>query len=239
MKLLQISFITLLGAGLLACSSYYRTGVTTERYKIESGSDTAMDSLIAPYRRQLSAAMGRVIGTTVSDLTVERPNSTMGQWVTDVLFQYGIDSVIGRSDTVLPVIAIFNTGGLRASIAAGPVTVGDIYKVMPFDNAVSAVKLPADRLGKILEYIVAKGGEPVSNFRVANNKAELFGGAGSYDSFWVITSDFLANGGDKMYFFAAPLQRIDSPKLIRDLLLQEVENRKEIDVTREERIRLD
>ena len=58
----------------------------------------------------------------------------------------------------------------------------------------------------------------------------------SFDYFWVITTDFLANGGDKMLFFQTAVEKKNTGVLLRDLLLQEVERSGKIEVQLEERI---
>ena len=35
-----------------------------------------------------------------------------------------------------PIFCLLNTGGLRSSIGKGTVSLGDIYKLMPFDNTI-------------------------------------------------------------------------------------------------------
>lgn len=239
MKHAKYIIIGILGAGLLACSSYKMASYDTERIRMEgSVSDPEMDSLVAPYRRELQREMSRVIGTTDTDMTVARPNSSMGQWVVDVLFQYGRDSIVPESDRGLPVIALLNTGGLRASFSKGPLTVGDVYKVMPFDNHVVALKLPVEKLAAILAYIQGTGGEPIAGFKIVNGKLLPDNGAADAAFFWIITSDFLANGGDKMYFFSDAAERKNTAKLVRDLLMEEIVLKQNIQVRLEERIQL-
>lgn len=230
--------ILLIGAGLSACSSYSYKVFNAQRIDVKTPveKDPEVDSLVAPYRRALALEMNRVIGEATADMQVARPNSTLGQWVTDIVLQFGKDSLVNNQTEKLPVIALLNTGGIRASLSKGPLTVGDIYKLMPFDNQLIALKLPVNQIAEIEAYLQKTGGEPIAGFTVVNGKIVIDNLAES-NYLWVITTDFLANGGDKMLFFQSATEKILSPVLLRDLLLREVERTGTIDQLLEERIR--
>lgn len=230
--------ILLIGAGLSACSSYSYKVFNAQRIDVKTPveKDPEVDSLVAPYRRALALEMNRVIGEATADMQVARPNSTLGQWVTDIVLQFGKDSLVNSQTEKLPVIALLNTGGIRASLSKGPLTVGDIYKLMPFDNQLIALKLPASQIAEIEAYLQKTGGEPIAGFTAVNGKIVIDNLAES-NYLWVITTDFLANGGDKMLFFQSATEKILSPVLLRDLLLREVERTGTIDQLLEERIR--
>ena len=230
--------ILLIGAGLSACSSYSYKAFNAQRIDVKAPvvKDPEVDSLVAPYRRALALEMNRVIGEATADMQVARPNSTLGQWVTDIVLQFGKDSLLNTQPEKLPVIAMLNTGGIRASLSKGPITVGDIYKLMPFDNQLIALKLPVSQIAEIEAYVQKTGGEPIAGFTMVNGKIVIDNLAES-SYLWVITTDFLANGGDKMLFFQTATEKILSPVLLRDLLLREVERTVTIDPLLEDRIR--
>ena len=50
----------------------------------------------------------------------------------------------------------------------------------------------------------------------------------SFDYIWVVTTDFLANGGDKMSFFQQATARIETNVLLRDVLMDAVRAQQEI-----------
>jgi len=113
----------------------------------------------------------------------------------------------------LPSSILPNGGGIRASIGAGDVTVGDIYNVLPFDNTLVVVELMGMDIIDALEHSVrlwpeqsggflqvsgisfefvpdALPGGRVINVKVGDNAIS----AGRY--YLVATNDFLAAGGD-------------------------------------------
>lgn len=193
-----------------------------------------MDSLVAPYRREMLKEFGLVIGETTTDLVTGRPNSSLGFWLCDKLIEKSKDSLFFKNE---PLVAFINIGGLRADLPKGPITVGDIYKVMPFDNRMVYLKLSLDRIPEMEAYLKEKGGEPIGGFRLVKGKLQFPDSlAQSRKYFWVVTSDFLANGGDNMFFFNNPLQRFDTNILFRDFIIEAVKKEKKIAFSPEERI---
>jgi 2',3'-cyclic-nucleotide 2'-phosphodiesterase (5'-nucleotidase family) len=215
-KLLSIFFI---GAGLLACSSVNTLSVNTKTEKLTDAyqANGHIDSLIQPYKDSLSVEMNVVIAEATSDFIVERPGSNLGNWVADAIF-------VNQTRTVRlsdPVFVLLNTGGLRASLNKGPITIGDIFKLMPFDNELVWVKLPMSALPEIQAYLIKSGGEPIANAQLEKGVLKLNGGKEGATHFWVITSDYLKNGGDKMTFFSKAEDVMLTGKVIRNCLIDE------------------
>lgn len=215
-KLLSIFFI---GAGLLACSSVNTLSVNSKTEKLTDAyqANGHIDSLIQPYKDSLSVEMNVVIAEATSDFIVERPGSNLGNWVADAIFVNQTRSV-RLSD---PVFVLLNTGGLRASLNKGPITIGDVFKLMPFDNELVWVKLPMSALPEIQAYLIKSGGEPIANAQLEKGVLKLNGGKEGATHFWVITSDYLKNGGDKMTFFSKAEDVMLTGKVIRNCLIDE------------------
>jgi len=215
-KLLSIFFI---GAGLLACSSVNTLSVNSKTEKLTDAYQVNghIDSLIQPYKDSLSVEMNVVIAEATSDFIVERPGSNLGNWVADAIF-------VNQTRTVRlsdPVFVLLNTGGLRASLNKGPITIGDIFKLMPFDNELVWVKLPMSALPEIQAYLIKSGGEPIANAQLEKGVLKINGGKEGATHFWVITSDYLKNGGDKMTFFSKAEDVMLTGKVIRNCLIDE------------------
>src|SRR5439155_1401509 len=106
-------------------------------------------------------------------------------------------------------VAIVNSGGIRADLAAGTVTYGDLYQVQPFQNRLVRLFVPGKVLKAALEHAVAgdRADAHVSGLelwydprkRVGHRvtKVRLANGHGLDDgrSYTVAVSDFLATGG--------------------------------------------
>jgi 2',3'-cyclic-nucleotide 2'-phosphodiesterase (5'-nucleotidase family) len=163
--------------------------------------------------------MGEVIGMADTSFEVVFPSSNLMNWATDAL-------LLQETKTVRlaePVICILNAGGLRASLNKGPITVGDLFKLMPFDNSVAWVRLPVSRIEAIETFMKNQPkGVPLANARFEKGKLTIQGLNETHSHFWVITSDYLAQGGDKMTFFLAPEAYQLKPKNLRDVFIEEV-----------------
>ena len=59
-------------------------------------------------------------------------------------------------------VALYNTGGIRAEISAGDLTVGDVYAVYPFDNVLSVATLSGKDLKTLFDYVASSGGLPIN-----------------------------------------------------------------------------
>ncbi|MCD5407332.1 MAG: 5'-nucleotidase C-terminal domain-containing protein, partial [Desulfotomaculum sp.] len=109
-----------------------------------------VENILAYYRTQLEQTLAEEIGEAAVVLDGERANvrskeTNLGNLVADVLRQKaGAD------------IALQNGGGIRASIDVGPVTRGEVYEVLPFDNYIVALQLTGQQIWQALENGVAK-----------------------------------------------------------------------------------
>ncbi len=202
----------------MACSSVSVIQVNPESIPVDDVSfNVKIDSIISPYRDSLEEEMNVIIGFAPMDFERSRPNGSLNNWAADVVGQSMITELEGK-----PFICLLNVGGLRNSINKGPVTIGDIFKVMPFDNEVVAVELPSFVLPEIELYLLNKDGEPISNAVFRDGKLDIPSLEENSPSFWVVTSDYLMNGGDNMTFFAKRTQEVYLGKLMRDVMIDAV-----------------
>jgi 2',3'-cyclic-nucleotide 2'-phosphodiesterase (5'-nucleotidase family) len=97
---------------------------------------------------------------------------TMGNFVVDALRNRA------EAKTGKPILmAITNSGGLRKNaIAEGDLTVGDIFELLPFENALVTVDLTGEQLRQFLNVVVkerdAQSGALIT-FRTTNGTNEL------------------------------------------------------------------
>tara|TARA_Y100001978_G_C23695177_1_gene437085 strand:- start:1734 stop:2447 length:714 start_codon:yes stop_codon:yes gene_type:complete len=219
----KIGNIALLLSGAIAlmdCSSAI-TIQTQKQIDIQSSTKNSESILkiIEPYQKELALKMDIEIAKSEANYIVERPCSNLMNWMADAVFL----NQTKNSKLSYPIFCLLNTGGIRASLGIGPVTLGDIYKLMPFDNSIVWVKLPIKELSAIESYITESGGEPISNIYIKNGRIEFKGfDRSKATEFWVITSDYLLSGGDRMDFFQKGTEIIHTNILIRDALIEEV-----------------
>ena len=126
-----------------------------------------------------------------------------------------------------PVICLLNTGGLRSTFGAGKLTLADFYKLMPFDNRVVWIHLPVSKITDIEKYLTKSGGEPMANCIFQDGKLAIPSLLPSHQYIWVLSSDFLANGGDQMTFFLG-LEKQETTILLRDIFIETAKNQGEL-----------
>jgi 2',3'-cyclic-nucleotide 2'-phosphodiesterase (5'-nucleotidase family) len=215
-KYLIVFFI---GAGLLACSSVTGIGFEAEQIAVTgaNSSDNVIDSLIRPYKVKMDAKMDSTIAIADQDFTKGRPGGALNNWAADAIYNQVEQSIKDQ----LPKLCLLNVGGLRNPINKGNVSLGDIFKLMPFDNEVVAVKLPMSTIEEIEAYFKKSGGEPISGAMVKAGKIRFVEDYINPRFFWVITSDYLLGGGDHMDFFNKGIEIQNTGLLMRDLMLKE------------------
>lgn len=128
--------------------------------------DPKMEQLIRPFRERLQKSMHRIIGQNPRALVRRRPNSGLGNLIADV--------ALATLPKKLRIEALaLNFGGLRNDLAAGPVTRGQIFEILPFENRIVWAKIKGSLLQKIADTIAARSGEPIAGmtFSIRKNKA--------------------------------------------------------------------
>lgn len=213
-----------------------------------SYSDTALATIIKPYKDEVNAKMNEVIALAETDFVKYAPSSPLSNLVCDIVFEKGFELFQKKSNqcTKSNTFCLLNFGGLRAPISKGNITVGNIYELMPFDNSICVVTISAGKMKEFATYIQEKEGQPISNafLHLANNHEKIEIGGEEYDfaqNVNIITSDYLATGGDKMNFLKNPIAKSNLNVLIRDVLIDYLKGVKKIGAnpTEKERINLD
>ena len=225
--MLKYIILFAVGAGLLACSSVNTISLNSSESSnsdvLFQGNDgNAIDSMVSPYRLELEAEMDEVIAYAERPFEKGRPGGSLNNWAADAL----LESQIGNARLSGPTFSLLNVGGLRNTINEGDVTLGDLFKVMPFDNEIVWVQMPVESLTDIAEYLTASGGEPISGARLKNGKLNVDGVTADTKSIWILTSDYLMNGGDNMDFFQQKITVSHSNELLRDAFIRMAKKQK-------------
>jgi 2',3'-cyclic-nucleotide 2'-phosphodiesterase (5'-nucleotidase family) len=215
----SFSWIIILGAGLWACSSVNTITVHSDSIRLtdQYESDSTIDLYIKPYKDSLKEEMGVVIAQSETSFSSETGMASIGNWVANAVYSNQTRSINSKE----PVMCLLNSGGIRSTLNKGPITVGDMFKLMPFDNEVVWVKMPVQSIQSIENYLTKTGCQPLSNATMKNGKLHINGLKDSDASFWILTSDYLMNGGDKMDFFQQKIEIKSPGKLLRNVLIEE------------------
>jgi len=216
-----------------------KSEIIDSNYSITSdfGSDQALNELLEVYRKEKDLKMSKVLTRTKKGLTKARPQSALTNLMADVC----LDEARGITDQSID-FSLVNYGGIRSSIPKGDVTLEDVYKLMPFDNELCILEIHKDSLLSMAQYIGRRGGEPISGVEIILNDTKLVSVTVNHkpidlkESYWLSTSDYLANGGDHMGFLANPINRINTGLKIRDAIIQSFEKQKVLNPSTDKRI---
>ena len=186
---------------IIACSpSYNLQSYNDEVIEVQSPVDSTVLAIITPYQNGIESQMNEVLCVSEMEMKKGKPESLLGNFVTDLCLNYADAHV-----------CVMNNGGLRSSLPKGNITRGDIYTLMPFENELVVLELDIESFKGLVDYITKRGGEPFSGMTLkASSKGydieevtrmEDFFDFNKGNKIRVLTSDYLANGGDKMWFF--------------------------------------
>lgn len=229
----QIVFVAFIGSLIAACGNvntievYSATTPVTDEFAIPN----KIDSIVNPYKLGLEEEMNIVIANASVDFNRGRPNGSLNNWSADALLMNQSDFRKGKQT-----MCLLNFGGLRNSLSKGDITIGDIFRLMPFDNQVVWVELPISVLPEIEKYLIARDGEPIAGVKLENRKLQFLDPIKNTQTFWVVTSDYLMNGGDNMDFFEKKINVVYPDILLRDAFIEEARKQSALIYNNEERI---
>ena len=213
-------------------TTYHLNSFDSKVLNVNSVIDSTIYNIIQPYQNEIEEQMNETLVYTKNDLTKGRPQSTIGNFVTDLCLNYCDAN-----------ICVFNNGGLRTTIDRGDITRGKIFELMPFENELVILELNKTDFIGLLNYISLRGGEPFSGLNIkidkSNNIIEHSWPVNfdNNETVKVLTSDYLANGGDKMSFFKGKKQHKIGLKL-RDAIIDYCEKNDTIDIRLDNRIEI-
>lgn len=174
---------------------------------------------IAELAQPLEEIRSKVVAESAAEIDGNRDNCrqiecTMGNLVAD--------ATLARVKDQGVTIALVNSGGLRASIDAGPVTMGEVLTVLPFQNTLSTFEVSGETLVAALENGVSQYEEKAGRFlqvaglkytfdpaapvgsRVSDVLVEVDGGWGPIDpaaKYLVVSNNYVRQGGDGFSVF--------------------------------------
>lgn len=190
--------------------------------------DPAIAEIVASYEKRLGPRFKETIGTAAVDLVAERSRirfaeTNWGDLVADV-----VRSASGAQ------VALVNSGGLRASIYKGPITMSAIYRALPFTNEIVILDLPGAILRMALTRSVygTREDEDGGFLQVAGIRFRIDGNTpvditlgdartplDDRQTYRVAVPDYLASGGDGYKMFVGR-PRIDTGLPMRDVVVE-------------------
>jgi 2',3'-cyclic-nucleotide 2'-phosphodiesterase (5'-nucleotidase family) len=186
--------------------------------------DSTTYKLIAPFKSEMDKIMNEVLVISDTALTKDLPEGSLGDFVSDAVLKKTNDHY-KPSDNLPANICLLNNGGLRAQLPKGKITRGNAFELMPFENSIVIITLTGEKIKQLFQALVDFNGAPFSGATVISKgkkitelkiNGELFDAAKNYK---VVTSDYLAGGGDKYDFFKDPVKTDTLNYKLRDAII--------------------
>ena len=218
-------FLALFAVSLAGCQQKHPEIISQDFVPVTGAniSDSSMIKLIEPYKIQMDSDMNIIIGTSAQPMSAALPEGLLNTFVANAMLSYG--NQLKPTD-----ISITNLGGLRNDIQEGPITIGDVMQVMPFDNALVFLELSGEDVEALCDAIAKKGGDVVAgiSMKIEGDNAEniLIQGQPIDDNknYRIITTDYLSFGNDHL----DPLAKFKTIEplnvLLRDVLIQNIKD---------------
>ena len=173
--------------------------------------DPEVSAYIESVNEAIEARFGEVVATIPEDLDGEREHVRTGKTNLSEIVCDAITAETGADFTIV------NGGGIRASLSAGDVTLGEVNAVLPFTNIVTVCEITGDEVYQALEHgysmlpetngafsqtdleVVFSADNPVGERieEVRLNGEPIDRNA----TYTVATNDFMAAGGDGYTMF--------------------------------------
>lgn len=178
-------------------------------------SEKSVDEFIQPYKEKVESEMNTVISFTPKDLSREdgELESSLGNLMADLCYERANPVFKSRTGKDID-FALFNFGGIRAGITNGPIKTQNAFNLMPFENSLVVVEITSEKLTELIQYLINQNkAHPLSkqvelvisgasNYNFSLNKKPL----DNSKTYFVLTHDYLQNGGDNMVFFKDPVE---------------------------------
>ncbi len=217
---------------LISCSQQKNFVTKIEGKKIgiteTQAENPDIEKFIQPYRENIDKDLSQVLAYNPENLEKSKGEwqTNIGNFLADITFNKSNKVFQSRENKSID-ICILNHGGIRTMIPKGNVTARNAFEVMPFENAAVVVALKGSQIVEMANYIISeKKPHPLKGLAFTidkNNTAKnILVQNQAVDNnaiYYVVTSDYLANGGDNMTFFKQGIQRFDIDYKLRNIMI--------------------
>lgn len=200
---------------LMGCTtkSFVNNRIDTRYTAINASlpSNGSVDDFLKPYRQHIDEDLSKVLAYNPDNLdrTDGKWQNPMTNFYADAIFETGNPVFEQRTGKKID-FCLLNYGGIRSSIAKGPITTRTAFDIMPFENSAVVLGLKGETVYEMAAYILEnKTAHPLSGIEIYADKNTMAvkdikirnKSISKEQTYYVITNDYLAKGGDKMNFF--------------------------------------
>lgn len=222
---------------ILSCQSYKIVDTISTNIVVDKNiPEQKFDEIeLSKYRDSISKEMNKVINHSLITMEVGCPEGLLGDFISDLSILYIKKNF--PENKFNPDFCILNNGGFRNSLNKGSITIGDVFQIMPFDNYLLILEIKGNEMNDLINYIKEKSttnisrksGVPLSGIRVkisGDKVSRCMINNQMYDplkTYKVLTTNYLASGGDDMDFLKNCKTIFNTKLLLRDVIIKYIE----------------
>ena len=203
--------------------------ISSENIKVldYSAKNEDLNKIISPYKYKIKK-LEKKIGFSENSLSVRdgKLESTLGNFIADALLRESNPIFKNISSKNID-FCLLNQGGVRGTLNKGDITQHEILTILPFNNISTVVKLSGVKVLELIQYLnIENIGHPISGIRIKFKDQKIQNiliQNKDFDinkTYYVLTSNYLQEGGDKMNFFKNPLELYSLNTNIREVLIK-------------------
>lgn len=230
MRVLYLSILSFCFV-IVACET--ESNLQNRGHNIEINQQILSDSSIVkyyqPFKKNLEESL---INTPISysSETYKKNdgelNSTLSNLFADATYEMS-NPVFNKMSGKNIDIVLLNNGGIRSIISKGNISEKTAFELMPFENSIVVLELSGLSIIKMIDYLrKVKLQHPISGLQItlnndySVNEVKINGvSIENEKKYYVATTDYLLEGGDKMYFLAETTKTTDINYKMRDILI--------------------
>jgi len=226
MKSVQTGILFFLLTAISCSYGIKNAQVTTYDFdKASMEADKSIEEYVAPFKGELDQKMSEVIGSNEYEMKKTKPESTLGNFMSDACMVTATKYTQQNID-----FCLMNYGGIRIpSIAPGDIRIGKIFELMPFENYLVVLDMKGSKVNQLFDQINRSRGWPASKeVSMAMDTSQrtydlhISGKPVKKDKMYnVLLPDYIANGGDDCSFLKE-CKRENLGVLVRDAIIEYV-----------------
>ncbi|WP_313807555.1 5'-nucleotidase [Flavobacterium sp.] len=238
---------------LISCGSQSYQNTKIEGKKIgvtpEFGETKAINDFIAPYKDHINKDLDHVLSYAPETMDKSKGEwqTTIGNLMAEMTMEMG-NPVFNKKTGKNLDICLLNHGGIRAILPKGNVTTRNAFEIMPFENSLIVIELKGIQIREMAQYMLKeKKPHPLTGMKIIANKSDLTiktilinnKPLDDNANYFVGTSDYLSNGGDRMDFFKKGIQSYDMEYKLRNLMIDYFKKTPSLPIIKTERVVLE
>jgi 2',3'-cyclic-nucleotide 2'-phosphodiesterase (5'-nucleotidase family) len=211
----------------------------------KSATKEEFETLIAPFRAKINKDLDQTLAVCPEtlDKTKGQFQSNIGDFLAKLVIDRG-NPVFNEREKKNIDISILNHGGIRAMIPQGSVSARNAFEVLPFENFAVVVELKGEQIVEFVNYFITeRKPHPIYGLTftiTADKKGKDIKVKGEpvdlTKTYYVVTNDYLANGGDKMEFFTKGTKIVSLDYKLRNMLIDYMKDVDTLQLTNEVKI---